>query len=137
MANRYVLPPETEKEKIFMGLTMGQLMWLAGGLLVGFGIFVLSVNTIKNVWFSLVVGIFAGGVVLPFMFLRPKKGTMSLVSYFKSVYKIKRRNNELPNRKRLDTIPHDEESAILSTEGDNEERPRSVHDINISLGGEG
>lgn len=135
MARRYVIPPETEKEKIFLGLTIGQLIWLSAGVLLGFGVFVLFFNLFGSVWFSLFTGIITASIVLPFIFYRPKERTMSLVTYFRQKYKVKRRINKLPNKKKLKGIPYDEESTVLSTEGNTSSKSKSVHDIDINLGG--
>lgn len=139
MAQRYVIPPETEKEKFALGLNLPQLMWLAGGIALGFGGFMLTSSVIENVWFSIAVGFIVGLIVVPFIFIRPKKRTMSLVSFFRYKWKIKHRNNILPNRRKNRSIGDKDKSNILSTDksSDSESniRAQDVADVNITLGG--
>lgn len=132
MAQRHVVPPESEKEKFILGLTMAQLMWAAGGLGVSFGIVLLLARLEVNIFTALIFAIPVGLAVLPFMFYRPKERTLSFTEYLKFKWKIKRRNNELPNRSNY-RLQKTEETSVLSTEENINKK--DVRNIDIRLGG--
>lgn len=136
MAQRYVIPPQTENEKFAIGLDMAQLMWLAGGVAFGFGMFMLSSRVISGVIFNVGLGVFSGVIVAPFMFIKPKEGSMTLLKYFKLKIRVRARNNVLPNKRNRKSRPADSESRILSTEGEGYNGKQDVRDIDIRLGGE-
>lgn len=132
MSHRHTVPPETEKEQFILGLNMPQLMWGAGGLGILFGTVLLLAKLGVGIITALIISIPLGLSVLPFMFYRPKKRTLSLLEYLKLKWDIKRRNNELPNKSTY-RLQKNEETAVLSTE--KEVDKKDVRNIDITLGG--
>lgn len=135
MAQRYVIPPKTDNEKFAIGLDMAQLMWLAGGIAFGFGMFMLSSRIINSLLFDIGLGVISATIVAPFMFIKPKEGSMSLLKYFRLKIKVRARNNILPNKRNRKAVPNDSESRVFSTDGDGYQGKQDVRDIDIRLGG--
>lgn len=133
MAQRHTVPPESSKEQFILGLNMAQLMWAAGGITLGFGGFFILSRIQSNVWISLFFGLPPGLLVLPFMFYRPKKGTLSFAEFIKYRFTIKKRNNKLPNKRSFNPAEVDDDVAVTSPTIS--ERERDVRNIDITLGG--
>lgn len=97
MPQRYVIPPQTEKERFAIGLTMPQLIWAGAGLALGFGGFMFWSWLTDSLFMSVVFGVPVGFVVLPFIVYRPKERSMTYLEYLRYKWKIKHRNSKLPH----------------------------------------
>lgn len=127
-----MLPPETQKERFAIGLTMPQLIWAAVGIALGFGGFMLVSTLTESLFMSLMFGAPIGLVVVPFIVYRPKERSMSFLEYLKYKMIIKRRNNTLPNMRVIRAGERDSDSNVLSTEG---RQATDVRNMNVQLGG--
>lgn len=108
-------------------------MWAAGGITIGFVGFLLLSKIQNSVWVSLLFGLPPGFVVLPFMFYRPKKGTLSFSEYIRYKRRIKRRNNTLPNKRTFDHKNIMDDVEIISPTVN--KPSRDVRHVDIKLGG--
>ena len=132
MAIRHDIPPKVDKEIIALGLTLPQLLWAVAGLVIMFAGFSMWSKVTDSTGVALVSAIPPGLIVLPFVFYKPKDGSLTFTQFIRYKWEISNRNNELPNM-RLRQKAHNKDKTILST--DDTQIKKSVKDIDITLGG--
>lgn len=132
MARRHNIPPEIDKEIIAFGLNMNQMLWAAGGLALSFGGFTLLTQLTESPITSAIFGIPLGLIAVPFVFIKPKKGTLTFAQYIGYRFQISRRQNELPNQRIIRKVSKRE---VHGTQDDDSVMRKSVADVDINLRG--
>lgn len=97
---RYPIPPDIrEREKVVGGIfTVSQTLFLAVGALLFFLILSIVYKASNNIIVSAVAGLVAGGIFIPFAFIKKKDyGNVELAQYLIYLYRYKKSKKEFPN----------------------------------------